>query len=124
MHPMRTMFAAAGAIALLGGCGGEDEQPAIAIPEVITEEVAFEVPAEIQGRTLTGERVEIGCAMCIHEIPGADRCHPSVLVKGVALPLSGFELENPHAFCAGPATAVVSGTIGPDGFVATNVVLD
>jgi hypothetical protein len=124
VHRSRSILAAVGGLLVLVGCGGDDAEPAATIPEPVVEEVVFTVPADLRGLAITDERLQIGCALCTHGVPGADRCHPSVLVQGVGLPLRGIEMENPHAFCAGPVTGVITGTVGENGFVATKVELD
>jgi hypothetical protein len=82
----------------------------------ITEEADHEPHAS--ANTITNQLVETGCAGCIYQMSGATGCELAVKIDGKAYKVTGANIDA-HQFCTKAKTALVSGRIEGDRFIAT-----
>ena len=72
--------------------------------------------------SLDNQEVEVGCAMCVYGMEGAEGCVLACKIKGKPMMVKGIELDMHEAgLCSGAKQAVVSGTFEGGEFVASKV---
>lgn len=72
--------------------------------------------------SLRSEAVEVGCAMCVYDMPGVTSCQLAVMVGDHPVLVTGAEVDlHDHGLCEAAGTALVSGRVDGDMFVATTV---
>lgn len=72
--------------------------------------------------SLSSETVEVGCGKCVYDIPGVTSCVLAAKIGDHAVLVTGAEVElQDHGLCEDTGTALVSGRLEGDTFVATTV---
>ena len=107
------------AVALTGcsseGGSSETEKPAATAPDATSS-----LPAAAKLASLKNERVEIGCGLCVYEMPNVNSCATAVVVEGTPVLVKGIgEDAHEHGLCEGAREAVVSGSMDGDMLVLT-----
>jgi hypothetical protein len=71
------------------------------------------------------KEVEVGCAMCVYGMEGADSCTLAAKIKDKPMMVKGAELDmHDHGLCSGAKRAVVSGKIEGGDLVASKVEIE
>ena len=76
--------------------------------------------AEGSARVLTNETVDVGCGACIYNMPGVSGCPLAIKIDGKPYLVEGATWPN-HDYCDRHCTAVVSGRLEGDTFIATSL---
>ncbi len=72
--------------------------------------------------SLENQDIEVGCAVCIYGMEGADGCALAAKIKGKPMMVQGVELDMyDHGLCSVAKRAVVSGKIEGGELVASKV---
>ncbi len=72
--------------------------------------------------SLSSETVEVGCGKCVYDIAGVTSCVLAAKIGDHAVLVTGAEVDlQDHGLCEATGTAVVSGRLDGDTFVATTV---
>lgn len=72
--------------------------------------------------SLSSETVEVGCGKCVYDIPGVTSCVLAAKIGDDAVLVTGAEVDlHDHGLCEDTGTALVSGRLEGDTFVATTV---
>ena len=72
--------------------------------------------------SLENQDIEVGCAMCVYGMEGADGCALAAMIKGKPMMVNGVELDmHGHGLCSGAKRALVSGKIEGGELVASKV---
>ena len=75
--------------------------------------------------TLSSESVEVGCYGCIYEMSDAEGCELAAVINGTPMRVTGVDLDaHKNGLCSAAKTAVVSGRVDGDNFLATSVQLE
>jgi len=72
--------------------------------------------------TLEAQTIEVGCGMCIYNMPDVFGCQLAAVVDGEAILVKGVDLDlHGHGLCSGSKSAVVSGVVEGKELLATQV---
>ena len=72
--------------------------------------------------SLNSETVEVGCGKCVYDIAGVTSCVLAAKIGDRAVLVTGADVDlHDHGLCEDTGTAVVSGRLEGDTFVATTV---
>ncbi len=72
--------------------------------------------------TLKAQTIEVGCGMCIYDMPDVFGCQLAAVVDGEPILVKGVELDlHGHGLCSGSKSAVVSGVVEGKELFATSV---
>lgn len=72
--------------------------------------------------SLSSETVEVGCGKCVYDIAGVTSCVLAAKIGDRAVLVTGADVDlHDHGLCEDTGTAVVSGRLEGDTFVATTV---
>lgn len=99
-------------------------------PEVQTEQPAQEPPVVLAESESSAQNIEAGCAMCIYEMEGIEKCTLAVKIEDTPYLVEGVEIHelgDAHAedgLCMTARQATVEGELEGDTFVATKLELD
>ncbi len=98
------------AVAVILGCSGE----------IQTAEQLSVSPGAVS--TLEAQTIEVGCGMCIYDMPDVSGCQLAAVVDGAPILVKGVDLDlHGHGLCSGSKSAVVSGVVQGKELVATRV---
>ena len=124
---MRSLAMLALCPVLLFGCGEgqtEKEAPAAAGSQAAVETPTIKAPAIVL-TALTDERVEVGCGMCIYEMPGVEGCKTAAMVAGQPVLLLGVGAEaHSLGLCNGAKNAVVTASVEDGQLVASKMEIE
>ncbi len=96
-------------------------------PKIETAQPAEDEPVVLAESESATQTVEVGCAMCIYEMEGIDKCTLAVKIDSTPYLVEGVEIHelgDAHAedgLCLIAREAVVEGKLEGDEFIATKV---
>ena len=70
---------------------------------------------------LTNQTVEIGCGSCIYSMKGVEGCKLAAKIDGKTYLVTGADHVDAHKFCSAAKSAIASGQVEGDRFVATRL---
>lgn len=80
------------------------------------------VAAPVMAASFSDRTVEVGCAMCIYDMPGVQGCKLAASIDGQPMLVTGVDVDfKSHALCSAPKEAVVTATMEGDGLVASTI---
>ena len=80
------------------------------------------IAAPVMAASFSDRTIEVGCAMCIYDMPGVQGCTLAANIDGEPMLMTGVDVDlHAHKLCSVSKEAVVTATMEGDGLVASTI---